>query len=164
MTLTQQTQTFAGVDIAIDHRSDGSLILQSRQPLDTWETSIIDVLRARAAVHPDRPLAAERDERDQWRPLSYGEASAKADALGQAFLELGLGPGSPVMILSSNSVAHLLVSLGAYAAGVPVMPISVAYSVMSSDHARVKAIAELCGWTTCFRRPRGPRWSGLAAR
>ena len=47
------------------------------------------------------------------------------------------------MILSGNSLEHLLVSLGAYAAGVPVMPISVAYSLMSSDHARLRAIAEL---------------------
>ena len=47
------------------------------------------------------------------------------------------------MILSGNSLEHLLVSLGAYAARTPVMPISVAYSLMSSDHARIKAIAEL---------------------
>ena len=47
------------------------------------------------------------------------------------------------MVLSGNSVAHLLLSLGAYTAGVPVMPISVAYSLMSADHARIGAIAEL---------------------
>ena len=47
------------------------------------------------------------------------------------------------MILSGNSVEHLLLSLGAYTAGVPVMPISVAYSLMSGDHARIKSIAEL---------------------
>ena len=47
------------------------------------------------------------------------------------------------MILSGNSIEHLLVSLGAYAAGVPVIPISVAYSLMSADHAQIRAIAEL---------------------
>ena len=45
------------------------------------------------------------------------------------------------MILSGNSLAHLVVSLGAYAAGAPAMPISVAYSLQSTDHAQVKAIA-----------------------
>jgi feruloyl-CoA synthase len=75
--------------------------------------------------------------------LTYGEARRKADALAQAFLDLGLGPEKPVMILSGNSVEHLLVTLGAYAAGVPVMPISVAYSLMSTDHAQIRAIAEL---------------------
>ncbi len=37
------------------------------------------------------------------------------------------------MILSGNSLEHLLVSLSAYAARAPAMPISVAYSLMSAD-------------------------------
>ncbi len=75
--------------------------------------------------------------------LSYGEARANADALAQALLDLGLGPERPLMVLSGNSIEHLLLSLGAYTAGVPVMPISVAYSLMSTDHARIRAIAKL---------------------
>jgi feruloyl-CoA synthase len=138
-----QLETFATPDIAMESRPDGTIILASRKPLETSEPSIAAVLRARAAAHPDRPLAAQRDEHDRWVPLSYGDARAKADALAQALLELGLGPKRPVMILSGNSVEHLLLSLGAYTAGVPVMPISVAYSLMSRDHARIKAIAEL---------------------
>jgi feruloyl-CoA synthase len=75
--------------------------------------------------------------------VSYGEARAKADALADALLDLGLGPDKPLMVLSGNSVEHLLLSLGAYTAGIPVMPISVAYSLMSKDHERISAIAEL---------------------
>jgi feruloyl-CoA synthase len=138
-----QLQTFAEPDIEMDRRDDGSYILRSRVPLTDWEPSITAVLRKRAAEHPDRPLAAERDAEDRWVTLGYGEAVQKADALGGAFRDLGLGPDRPLMILSGNSLAHLLVSLGAYGAGVPVMPISVAYSLMSSDHARIRAIAEL---------------------
>jgi len=163
MTLTQQTQTFATPDIASRRRSGGTIILESRQMLGSWEPSIIAVLRTRAAAHPDRPLAAERDAQDRWVPLSYGEAREKADALAQAFVDLGLGPDSPVMVLSGNSVAHLLVSLGAYAAGVPVMPISVAYSLMSSDHARVRAIAELADPGLVFAEHAEPFAGALAA-
>jgi hypothetical protein len=47
------------------------------------------------------------------------------------------------MILSGNSVAHLQVMLGAFTAGVPIMPVSVAYSLMGKDHERIRAIAEL---------------------
>ncbi len=97
----------------------------------------------RAAEHPDRPLAAQRDQDDQWVTLTYGDAERKSQALAQAFTDRGLGSDKPLMILSGNSLEHLLVSLGAYAAGVPVMPISVAYSLMSADHARIRAIAEL---------------------
>jgi len=40
-------------------------------------------------------------------------------------------------------VDHLLITLGAMTAGIPVAPTSVAYSLQSQDHARIRAIAEL---------------------
>jgi feruloyl-CoA synthase len=138
------TETFAAPDTAIERRGDGTTVLTSRHRLDgPVPASIAAVLRARADAHPGRTLAAQRDADDKWVPTSYGAARQTADALAQAFLELELSAERPIMILSGNSVEHLLVSLGAYTAGVPVMPISVAYSLMSADHARIKAIAEL---------------------
>ena len=126
------TETFAEPDIAMDRRPDGTIMLTSRRPLPDWEPSITAVLQKRAELHPDRPLAAHAGA-----TLTYGEAKQRSDALAGAFVELGLGPDKPVMILSGNSIEHLLVSLGAYAAGAPAMPISVAYSLMSKDHARI---------------------------
>ena len=49
---------------------------------------------------PTRTLAAQRGAGDRWETLSYGEARAKADALAQALLDLGLGPARPLMVLS----------------------------------------------------------------
>ncbi|HEX5377648.1 MAG TPA: AMP-binding protein, partial [Phenylobacterium sp.] len=43
-----------------------------------------------------------------------------------------------VMVLSANSLDHALVMLGCYTAGVPIAPISPAYSLISSDHAKLK--------------------------
>src|SRR5579884_2870567 len=143
MTTLVEAPTFATPSTEIERRPDGTVVLTSRHPLAAYERSIPEVLRRRADAHPDRPLAAQRDQADRWVPVSYAEARATADALAGAFLELGLGPDRPLMILSGNSVEHLLVSLGAYTAGVPVMPISVAYSLMSKDHERIKAIAQL---------------------
>jgi feruloyl-CoA synthase len=137
------SETFAAPDTVIEHRADGAIILRARRELGDFEPSIAGVLRARAAAHPDRTLAAQRRADDAWETLSYGEARSKADALAQALLDLGLGPSRPLMVLSGNSLEHLLLSLGAYTAGVPVMPISVAYSLMSADHVRIRAIAEL---------------------
>ena len=131
-------RTFATPDTEIERRDDGTIILRSRLPAPASEPSIPAVLSKRAAEHPDRPLAAHRGA-----TLTYGDAKQRSDALARAFGELGLGPDKPVMILSGNSLEHLLVSLGAYAAGAPAMPISVAYSLQSADHARIKAIAEL---------------------
>jgi feruloyl-CoA synthase len=143
MSTRVELPTFAAPDINMVRRDDGSFVLTSGEPLGTWEESIPAVLRNRAAAHPDRALAARRDADDRWASLSYEEARRSADALAQAFIDLGLGADRPLMILSGNSVEHLLVSLGAYTAGVPVMPISTAYSLMSSDHSQIKAIAEL---------------------
>jgi len=136
-------RTFTTPDTVIERRDDGSIILTSRLALPDWEPSITAVLRKRAAEHPDRAIAAQRDGEAGWTTLTYGDAVRHSDALGRAFRALGLGPDRPLMILSGNSLAHLLVSLGAYAAGAPVMPISVAYSLQSSDHARIKAIVAL---------------------
>ena len=135
--------TFAPPDVVMARRPDGTIVLGSRVPPAPWEESVPVVLREHAAAHPDRPLAAQRDGQDRWVPLTYGEARARADALAQSFLELGLGPDRPLLVLSGNSLEHLVVTLGAYTAGVPVVPISVAYSLMSADHARIRAIAEL---------------------
>jgi feruloyl-CoA synthase len=157
------TQTFAPPDIAMDRRDDGSIVLASRQALPEAEPSIPAVLTRRAAEHPDRPLAAQRDANDRWVTLSYGEAQRRARALAHAFAGLGLGAEKPLMILSGNSLEHLLVSLGAYAARVPVMPISVAYSLMSADHARIRAIAELTRPGLVFADDAGPFTAALDA-
>jgi feruloyl-CoA synthase len=138
-----ELETFVAPDIELERLADGSLLLASRHALAGVEPSIPAVLGRRAAEHPDRPLAAQRDGRGRWITLTYGEAERRSRALAAAFTGLGLGPDRPLMVLSGNSLEHLLVSLGAYAAQVPVMPISVAYSLMSADHARIKAIAEL---------------------
>src|SRR5262249_42042657 len=48
-----------------------------------------------------------------------------------------------VMILSGNAIDHALLMLAGFTAGVPVAPISVAYSLQSQDHAKLKQIADL---------------------
>src|SRR5579862_9379036 len=163
MTPLLELQTFAPPDIEMERRDDGSYVLRSRRSLTEWEPSITAVVRRRASEHPERPMAAQRDHQDRWVTLSYGGAVRRADVLAAAFRELGLGPEKPVMILSGNSLEHLLVSLGAYAAGAPAMPISVAYSLMSKDHARIKAIAELTEPGLVFADDAGPFAGALDA-
>ncbi|MGH2894169.1 MAG: AMP-binding protein, partial [Solirubrobacteraceae bacterium] len=158
-----ELQTFVPPDIEIERRSDGTVLLSSRHAPAGAEPSIPAVLRRRAAEHPDRPLAAQRDSEDRWITLSYGEAERRARSLANAFIQLGLGSDKPLMILSGNSLEHLLVSLGAYAAHVPVMPISVAYSLMSADHARIRAIAELTAPGLVFADDAAPFGAALDA-
>ena len=81
-------------------------------------------------------LAAERDG-DGWSSLTWGQARERADGLAQALLDRGLGPERPLMVLSGNSHAHLVATLAAYTAGVAVLPVSTAYSLLSRDHERI---------------------------
>jgi feruloyl-CoA synthase len=120
----------------------GAVVLRSAEPLGEYPVSVVHSVREHARLAPDRPMIAERAG-DGWREVSYAGAAAAAGAIGQGLLERGLGPARPLLILSGNSVDHLLMTLGAMTAGVPVAPVSVAYSLQSRDHARIREIAEL---------------------
>ena len=66
------------------------------------------------------------------------------DALAAALLARGLSAERPVMILSGNAIDHALLMLAGYTAGVPVAPISVAYSLQSQDFAKLQATSPSC--------------------
>src|SRR5689334_3614936 len=138
-------ELFAAPDVVSLTAAYGCVLLSSAQPLGPYPVTVIHSLRDWAARDPGVPLVAERAADGAWRSCSYGEAVAAADAIGQALLDLGLGPDRPLLILSGNSVDHLRVMLGAMTAGVPVAPVSVAYSLQSRDHARIRAITDLIG-------------------
>ena len=121
----------------------GQLVLRSADPLTAYPVTVVHSLRTWAEADPGHLLIAERNPDGGWRRCSYGTAVATAGAIGQALLDRGLGPHRPLMLLSGNGVDHLLLTLGAMTAGVPVAPVSVAYSLQSHDHARIKAIADL---------------------
>ena len=93
---------------------------------------------------PDRIWLAQRAGAErQWRKLSYGEAKRTVDALTQALLDLKLEPGSPIAILSGNSIEHALLTQAAMQARLPAAPVSPAYSLMSQDHVKLKYLFDL---------------------
>jgi len=133
---------FAPATVGVERRADGAIVLRSPQPLRAYERNVGEWLVRWAREAPQRVFLAER-EGDKWRRVSYAQALDAARRIGQALLEHGLGPDKPVAILADNSVDHGLLALGAMHAGVPVAPISPAYSLMSKDFAKLKAIFEL---------------------
>ncbi|MFL5296481.1 MAG: AMP-binding protein [Phenylobacterium sp.] len=126
-------------DITAERRDDGTWYIASRHPPGAGPRSIAHLLAERAAAHPDRPYILQRDPgHGPWRGVTYGEAKRAADGIAQWLLDRGLTAADSVMVLSGNSVNHGLVMLGCYTAGVPIAPISQAYSLISSDHAKLK--------------------------
>lgn len=139
---------FAPASVEIQNLEDGAMILKSSQMLQPYPKSLGRVLRYWAAKTPDHTFLAERNVEGGWRTVSFGETASVANAVSQALLDRGfLGddfkPKSMVMVLSDNGVDSALLQLGAMQIGVPVVPVSPAYSLMSKDHARLKYICNL---------------------
>src|SRR5262249_46522131 len=134
---------FSSPNVVAEPATDGCLVLRSAEPLGDYPITVIHSLRAWARKDQGRPLVAERVPDGSWRTVGYGQAVAAAESIGQALLEMGLGPDRPLLILSGNGVDHLLMTLGAMTAGIPVAPVSVAYSLQSRDYARIRAVSEL---------------------
>jgi feruloyl-CoA synthase len=120
----------------------GAMVLRAAVPLGACDPSLARLFRAAVERAPDRVFLAERAA-GGWRKLTYGEARAIVDGLAQGLIARGLDAARPVMILSGNAIDHALMMLAGYTAGIPVAPISVAYSLQSQDHAKLRKIAAL---------------------
>ena len=126
-------------DVSIERRPDGVVLVRSNHAPGEGPRSIGHLLAEKAAAHPDRPYILQRAPgHGPWRGVTYGEAKKAADGVAQWLLNAGLTGDDAVMVLSANSVEHALMMLGCYEAGVPIAPISPAYSLISSDHAKLK--------------------------
>ena len=139
---TSTAGPFAPPRIEAEQRPDGRLLLRSTEPLGAHAVSVVHDFRTHSEAHPDRLLVAERDAGGGWARSTWGEVREQADRLAQGLLDRGLAD-RPVMVLSGNSRLHLVVTLAAMTVGAPVVPTSVAYSLQSADHAKLRAMAEL---------------------
>ena len=133
---------FAPAKVQIERRADGAMILRSPLKLGGHARAVGEWLERWAREEPERTFLAERRD-GAWRKLGYREALGLVRRAGQGLLDRGLDGSRPVVILSDNSVDHALLALGAMHVGVPVAPVSPAYSLMSKDFAKLKAIFDL---------------------
>jgi feruloyl-CoA synthase len=133
---------FAPARVEVNRRPDGALLLRSPQPLAPHARAVGEWLVQWARHRPEQVFLAERAGQG-WRTVTYREALDAARRIGQAVLDLGLDAERPVAILSDNGVDHALLALGAMHVGLPVAPISPAYSLMSRDFGKLKHIIEV---------------------
>ena len=126
----------------IERRANGEIVIGNAASLAAYPAQLSDHLRRWAKEAPDRTFLAERDQAGDWRRLSYADAVTLIDRVSQALLERGHGAERPVAALSDNSINMALLKFGAMQVGIPFMPISPAYSLMSENFAKLKYIAE----------------------
>jgi feruloyl-CoA synthase len=116
--------------------------VRSPQKLGPYARCVTEWLSGWSDRAPDRVFLCERKPKG-WRKLTYRETYGAVRRVGQALLERDLSRERPVAILSDNGIDHALLALGAMHVGVPVAPISPAYSLMSKDHGKLKYIFDL---------------------
>ncbi len=164
---------YRGPDIEVRRGENGAVYLTSRSPMGAQPRSIPHALDDRAAIHPERAWLKQRLPNPNpagpgqaglgpWREVTYGEAAKITRSLAQALLDRGLGPDAPLLILSGNSIEHALMSLAAQRISAPATPISQAYSIMSSDFAKLKHCFEAVKPKAIFVQTMDPFRKALA--
>lgn len=153
---------FAPVDVICEPSADGSLRLSSRTQLGSYDSSLANLFRSAVDREAGRVFLAERIG-EGWRKITYEQARLVVDALAAALIERGLSADRPLMILSGNGIDHALLMLAGFTAGIPIAPISVAYSLQSQDHGKLKYIAELLTPGLVYVSDTGPFARALAA-
>jgi feruloyl-CoA synthase len=130
-------------EVETRRRTDGTILLRSPHPLGAYPDKITERLLYWARVAPERAFIAQRDATGGWRSLNYAEAYARVRAIGQALLDRGLSQERPVAILSDNGIEHALLALACMHVGVAYVPVSSAYSLVSTDFAKLRFVMGL---------------------
>ncbi len=127
----------------ISRGADGSIVLSSPEPLAPYRRRYTEALEHWAATAGDRVFLGQRDAQGAWRTISYRDAHATMLRLAQGLIDRGLSAERPLMILSGNDIEHALLGLAAMHIGVAYSPLSVAFSLLSADHGKLRHTFDL---------------------
>jgi feruloyl-CoA synthase len=145
-------------DCAFCLSADGNARISNSGHIGAFSSRVTERLEHWAATTPNRLFLARRTEAG-WREVTYADALVAARRIGQALLDRGLCRSRPVLILSGNGIEHGLLSLACLHVGVPFVPLSTAYSLLSSDHMRLRDIVALVQPALVFADD-GSRYAG----
>ncbi len=130
-------------DVKIELRADGAILLRSPHALGDYPGKLTERLAHWARDTPARRFIAQRDAAGAWRSLTYAQTWQRVRSIGQALLERRLSQERPLAILSDNDLEHALLALACMHVGVAYVPVSSAYSLVSTDFAKLKYVMGL---------------------
>jgi feruloyl-CoA synthase len=128
------------LDVSLDRRADGTMVVRSMHPLGKYPGRLTTHLENWAAAAPDRIFLAQRDQSGAWRHVTYAQALDSVLRGASSLIDLGLSRERPIAILSGNDVEHAILALAAMHVGIPYAPISPAYSLVSTDFSKLRTI------------------------
>jgi feruloyl-CoA synthase len=138
-----ETLRLGPAEVIVTRRDDGAIFLRSPHALGPYPRNLTQCLMHWADAAPERAFIAQRDANGAWRTLTYAQTLERVRAIGQALLERKLSAERPLAILSDNDIEHAMLALAAMHVGVPYVPVSSAYSLASTDHAKLKHVMGL---------------------
>lgn len=141
---------FVQPKILVERRAGGATYLRCDLAAKPTYAHVPDLLRQRAKQFPTRPAIAQRASDDRWQTISYAMLEERSNRAASYLLASGGDPRTPLLILSGNSIAHAVMLLAAMKARIPVAPVSVAYSLMDRDFARLRKVAAITAATWVF--------------
>jgi len=130
-------------DAMLEREPSGVIHIRTVQVLPPYHATLSEPLEHWAKAAPDRVFLAQRDAEGRWRTLSYAQVLELTRRIGAALLRRGLSPARPIAIISGNDIEHALLALAAMGVGIPYAPISAAYSLLSGDFGKLRAIINL---------------------
>jgi feruloyl-CoA synthase len=136
---------FGVTRVTLKNGVPGTHYLKADQELQAYPDRLTDRFQHWATNKPNQTLFARRDKLadgtlGDWRHVTYAQAWATARNIAQALINRGLNAERPVVILSENSLEHALLALGCMVAGVPFVPTSPPYSLISQDYDKLKHV------------------------
>ena len=145
MTASFRPLKFGVTRVSLRDGVPGTHYLKADQELQAYPDRLTDRLQHWAQTTPDRSFMARRVKRadgslGDWQHITYAQAWAQGRSIAQALLDRGLSAERPVVILSENSLEHALMALGSMIAGVPFVPTSPPYSLISQDYDKLKHV------------------------
>jgi feruloyl-CoA synthase len=130
---------FRAPTATVERQAGGVLLLGSGHALPQPKPCVTDWLAHWAVLRPDNPMLVQRGKDGAWQRWSCVEVWDAVRGIASALIAAGASPQRPVAILSENSVEQALLTWGALYGGVPVAPVSPAYSLLGGDYARLRA-------------------------
>ena len=136
---------FGVTRVTLKDGAPGTHYLKADQDLQAFPERLTDRLQHWAHIKPTQTLFARRvkltdGSLGDWRHVTYAEAWKTARNIAQSLINRGLNAERPVVILSENSLEHALLALGCMVAGVPFVPTSPPYSLISQDYDKLKHV------------------------
>lgn len=125
------------VDLDIDRRDDGSMLIRSRVPIGDFDPNLPRALAESAARQGGKPALAWREAgRDGWATLGYRDLKSRIDSATQWLLDHAPA-GRPLLLIADNTPAFAVMTFAGWAAGLPVCPVSSAYGTLGGDFGRL---------------------------